>query len=317
MAHGGRHRQAGRLAVQGLPDDPGEETRRRGVGPPRTNGDGGQANADAVDQAPPGVVGQQQLAHRLLGPVRRERGEVEVVVDDRGERRPEHGDRRAEHHPGPARGRSQGVEQVAGAVEVDPVALGRVGLGLARHHAGQVEHDVGPACGEAGRRRRVGQVGHHRLHRHIGAQTGRRVGRHHVGQVEGLDRPAGQRPLGRQPGRELAAQHAGRPRDQDPHRSSSPSAPPGPGGVLARNLPRPAPPAGPCGARPRPATVGRWRDHGKRSGRWVPPAGGHRHRTGRGSGGHSRQGAQNQSAGSRATSKGAGMALSASTQREG
>ena len=66
-------RQHRLLAVQRLADDAGEEARRRLVGLAGPHADRRQPDADAVEEAAPGVVGKQQFADRLLRAVAGER----------------------------------------------------------------------------------------------------------------------------------------------------------------------------------------------------------------------------------------------------
>ena len=56
----------------------------------------GRLNADAVEKAAARIVGEQQLADRLLRAVAGERGREEFIVDRFGEGRAEHRDRRGE-----------------------------------------------------------------------------------------------------------------------------------------------------------------------------------------------------------------------------
>src|SRR2546428_167557 len=72
------------------------EARLRPVWRTRTDTDGRQPDADAVEKAAPRVVGQEQLANRFLSAVARERRGRVVVADHVGERSAEHCDRRGE-----------------------------------------------------------------------------------------------------------------------------------------------------------------------------------------------------------------------------
>ena len=58
------------------------------------------ATVSYVDEAPPRVIGQQQLGDRLLGAVAGGRSTEVVVGDDVGDRRPEDRDRGAEDQAG-------------------------------------------------------------------------------------------------------------------------------------------------------------------------------------------------------------------------
>ena len=147
----------------------------------RPDADGGQPDADAVDEAAPGVVGQQQLADRLLGAVAGERqrrrsppgsgsgsGAPKTAIEEANTSRGRY----------PSAARADRLQQRAGAVEVDPVALVEVGLGLAGDHRGEVEDHVRPA-----------------VHQPLG-----RAGRGEVRARAGLGRPARRRrPVPRRP----------------------------------------------------------------------------------------------------------------------
>ena len=171
VAHGFRHRQHRFLAGERLADDAGEEARRRLVRLARAHADRRQADADAVEEAAPAVVGEQQLADRLLRAVARERRVQELVADRLGKRRAEHRDRGGEHD---ARlvvlvVLSDRFEKAPRAVEVDPVALLEVRLGFARDDGGEMEDEIGARgdelLGFARRRqvrdRRAAVEGHH------------------------------------------------------------------------------------------------------------------------------------------------------------
>src|SRR5690606_27603261 len=84
------------LADQRLAQDVGEEAGGGEVGLARADGDGGEANADAVDKALARIVVAQQFANGLLGAVAGERRAEELVADGVGERRAEDGDRGGE-----------------------------------------------------------------------------------------------------------------------------------------------------------------------------------------------------------------------------
>ena len=197
----------------------------------------------AVHEPAPGVVGQQQLADGLLGAVAGQRGEVVVVRDRCGQRRTVDRDRGGEHQPGPvAVGGVPGadrLQQVAGAVQVDPVALVEVGLGLPGHHRGQVDRSR-PAGRPPRPRRRPDR-------------RGRRGGVHGS---------RSSRPAGRVRSRRAASGGRGRRRRADRRR---------PAGRVSL---RPSIPAAPmiatCMGPPRPRTAGDVLAHGGRSARSRP-----------------------------------------------
>ncbi len=66
----GKHRLHAR---QRLANDPRKETRRGLVGSPRPHTDRGQPKADAVQELPPMIVCEEQLARCLLRAVRGQR----------------------------------------------------------------------------------------------------------------------------------------------------------------------------------------------------------------------------------------------------
>ena len=174
-----RDRQHRLVPGERLADDAGEEAGGRLVRLAGPDADGGQADADAVHEAAPRVVGEEQLVDRLLRPVGGERRVMELVRDRVGERRAEHRDRRGEDD---ARAvavadLADRLEQVARAVEVDAVALLEVGLRLARDDRGEVEDDVGPVGDErsaAPGRRQVDRLGRDRERRAARAWPARR-----------------------------------------------------------------------------------------------------------------------------------------------
>src|SRR5262249_43305813 len=122
------------LAGQRLAQDVGEEAGSRLVGQTGTDADGRQADADAVDEAAAGIVGEQQLVDRLLGAVAQQWRVEELVADRLRERRAEHRNRGGEDETRPiaVADLADGVEQHPGAVEIDAVALVEIELGLAR-----------------------------------------------------------------------------------------------------------------------------------------------------------------------------------------
>ena len=127
MPHAVLDRQHGLLAVKRLADDRGEEAGCRLVGLARPHHDGRQPDADAVEKAAAGVIGEQQLDDGLLGAVGGERREVKVVGDRFRKRRAEHRDRRGEDQARPiaVADRADRFEERARAVEIDVVRLSR------------------------------------------------------------------------------------------------------------------------------------------------------------------------------------------------
>jgi len=197
------------LARERLADDAGEKSRRGAVGLARAHADRRQAQADAVEEAAPAVIGKQQLADRLLRAVAGKRRIEELVADRLRKRRAEHRDRRGEHHPRPitVADFADGVEQMPRAVEVDAVALVEVGLGLAGNDGGEVKDEIGPRRHQLFRLARRGEVRGHRFYAE--GRASRYRARDHVVQRQLSQRLALQL-LG-----QLAADHAGRADDQD------------------------------------------------------------------------------------------------------
>ena len=211
-------RQQRLLPLQRLADDAGEEATSRSIGLARPDHDRGEADADALDEAAPGIVGQQQFADRLLRAIAGQRRDVELVGDRRRERRAENAARAGEDELGrigSAALMPDRLQQVVHAVEIDAVALVEIALGLAGDDRGQVEDQVRPQ-----RRQFPGDSGIAGIldaDRRAIRKLGRQRGRHHIGQRQPVDRLAGALALARQTLRQPAADHAGRPRDQDMH----------------------------------------------------------------------------------------------------
>src|SRR5262245_31489962 len=161
VPHRVRDRQDRFLAGERLADDAGEEARRRLVRLARAHADGRQTQADAVEDAAPAVVGEQQLADRLLRAVAGERRVQELVADRLGEGRAEHRDRRCEYHAWlvAAALLANRLEQPMRALEVDAVALVEVGLGLAGDDSGEVEDGAGTGGDQLLGLARRGKVG--------------------------------------------------------------------------------------------------------------------------------------------------------------
>src|SRR5580693_9114259 len=91
------NRQHGLLPGKRLADDRGEKSRSRLVRLARPDIDGRQPDTDAIQKTAPAIVGKQQLDHRLLGAVRRQRRVMEFVRDGLGKRRAEYRDGRGEY----------------------------------------------------------------------------------------------------------------------------------------------------------------------------------------------------------------------------
>src|SRR3954449_4063894 len=199
----------GRLPGERLADDAREEARGRLVGLARPHADRRQPDADAVEEAAPRVIGEQELTDRLLGAVARQRRCEELVADRLREGRAEDRDRRGEDEPRPVAVAdvADGVEELARAVEIDAVALVEVGLGLARHDRREMEDDVRPLGDELLGLAGLGEV------RRDGADLERRVRRRlrldDVVQRRLGDLAPAEPAVLRQPVRELAPDHAG------------------------------------------------------------------------------------------------------------
>ncbi len=184
MAHVRGYGKDGGPAVEGLADDAGEEPGCRQIGLARPHADSRQANGDAIHEPAPGVVGQKQLRDRLLGSVARGGRRAVLVADHLRERRPEDRYRRAEDEPRPVAGgrRARRFKQAAGRVEIHPVALLEVGLGLAGDDRRQVEHDIWEPGQQILGDPRLGDVGHERFDARIARRNRRHRGR--VGEQE-------------------------------------------------------------------------------------------------------------------------------------
>ena len=87
----------------------------------------------------------------------------EFVADLFRERRAEHRDRGREHQPRlvAAAGVADGVDQVARAVEIDPVALVELGLGLAGDDRGEMKDHLRPMGDQRFGRAGIGKIGSH------------------------------------------------------------------------------------------------------------------------------------------------------------
>ena len=90
MAHVERNRQDDILPVQRLANDAREKAGGGLVGFARPDADGRKADPDAVEEAAPRIVGQQQLADGLLRAIAREGRQKELVADGLREWRSEY-----------------------------------------------------------------------------------------------------------------------------------------------------------------------------------------------------------------------------------
>ncbi len=172
--------------------------------------DGRQPNADAVHETAARIVGQQQLADRLLGSVAEQRGMEELVADRVRERRAEHRDRRGEHDPGlvAAANQPDRIEQHPRAVEIDPVALVEIELGLAGDDRREMEDHVGTIRDQLFGKTRHREIAGDDIDRK--SRLGRGCRRHHVLQGHARDIAVAKPPVAQQPFDQFAADHAGR-----------------------------------------------------------------------------------------------------------
>src|SRR5262245_3668613 len=81
------------LAGEGLPDDSGEKARSGLVRLAGAHANCGQPDADPVEDTAPRVVGEQELADRLLSSIGCKRGQMKFVGNRMRERRAENSDR--------------------------------------------------------------------------------------------------------------------------------------------------------------------------------------------------------------------------------
>ena len=102
---------------------------------------------------------------------------------------------------------ADGVDQISRAVEIDPVALVELGLGLAGDDRGEMKDHLGPTGNQRRRGAGIGKVGRHDLDRD------RRIcglgGRHHVLQRHAGDVVLAEAAVAQQPFGQFAADHAG------------------------------------------------------------------------------------------------------------
>src|SRR5690349_2514240 len=121
---------------------------------------------------------------------------------------------------GRLRGLADRVEQRAHALEVHPIALVEIDLGLAGDDAGEMEDRVGPGRDELFGLARRREIAGHDVDRgqRLAPRGWRRLRpAHHVVQRELVDRDAVERAVGDEARGELAPDHARRAGDEDMH----------------------------------------------------------------------------------------------------
>ena len=133
-----RHRTDALDAGERLADDAAHETRHRRVRSARAHRHGGQAARDAVDEAAPGGLEDEQFRDGFRRAVGGRRTQRVILGHYRGQGAAEHGNRAREHESRWTRGSPARVEQRLRAADVD--RHGEVGfcLGLATQDGGQV-----------------------------------------------------------------------------------------------------------------------------------------------------------------------------------
>ena len=183
----------------------------------------GRRKRPAVDEALAAVVVEQQLAGRLLGAVGGLGGEDRAVVQDLRHGAAIDRDRAREHEADRLGQRPAGLEDVAGAIQIDPVAEIEVLLGIGADDRGQMEHAIGARADQAAHRGRIGDVAGGRLEARI---VGQAVGLDDIEQGDRPDRlhgavPVHQRAAGKERARELLADEAGAAGDHDAHCGAS------------------------------------------------------------------------------------------------
>jgi hypothetical protein len=139
----------------------------------------------------------------------------EFIADLFRERRAEHRDRRREHQPRlvASAGMADGVDQVARAVEIDPVTLVELGLGLAGDDRREMKDHLRPVRDQRFRRAGIGEIGGHDADRDRDIR--RLGGRHHVLQRHAGDFVRAEAAVAQQPFSQFAADHAGAPKNQN------------------------------------------------------------------------------------------------------
>ena len=85
MPHVVRHWQDRLLTGERFADDAGEKARCREVRLSGPHADGREAEADAVKETAPRIVGKQEFANRLLGAIACQRSEEKLIADLVGE----------------------------------------------------------------------------------------------------------------------------------------------------------------------------------------------------------------------------------------
>ena len=210
------HREVGGQAEQRFADDGGEEGAGGAVRAAGADDDGGQADADRIEEAAAGGVRQDQFGRGLLRAVAVGGHLARFVLDHGVLAAGEAGDRGGEHDAGRlAAEATAGVDHGVGAADVDAPAELVVGLGLGGDDRGQVEDHVG-----VGRDRVGGE-----LDEVAGDGVDRkcRVGLRRRGDVE--QRQAGdgcvaQLAVARQSGGDLATQETAAAENGNPHEPS-------------------------------------------------------------------------------------------------
>ena len=186
-------RQHGVQTGQRLADDAREKARGCLVRLARTHHDGRQADAHAVKEPFAGIIIQQQLADHLLraiaGHRRGDEGVGDLVLEGRAKHRDGRGIDHARVIVGPLR--PDRLEQIAGAVQIDGIALVEIGLGLARDDGGQMKDHVRAICHQPLDGGAVGNVAGDLGH----LVRGRQPGRDHVERGQCIHRRAAQTAL--------------------------------------------------------------------------------------------------------------------------
>src|ERR1700722_19748023 len=143
-------RQDRLLAGERLADDAREKSGSCFVWQARADADGGQAQANAVEESLPRIVCEQKLTDRLLGSVAGQGSGEKLVTDLVGKGRAIDRDRGGEDQARLVGAAGQSLlapdrlEYRVGSTEVDGVAFVEIGLRFARDHRSQQENDVGP-----------------------------------------------------------------------------------------------------------------------------------------------------------------------------
>jgi hypothetical protein len=202
---------------QRLADDAGEKPGSRGVRLARPHHHAGQPYAHAFAEAAPGVVGEQQLSDRLLRAVGGKRREMEVIGNGVGKRRAEHRNRRSEDElrPVAVADGAHRFQKRARSVEVDAIAFFEIELRFTGDDAGEMEDRLRPWRDCFGGFAGGGEIGADGLHLARWLRGRRR--RDDVEQRELFDRLTVELARAVEPLAELAADHAGRPGDENVH----------------------------------------------------------------------------------------------------